>query len=168
MRIPEASAPDVKNKSWSVTARVTVPDRPGAPADGVLATLGGRFGGWGLLVLGGRPVFAYTLSNQEKDRVRVTARERLTPGRHTIKVDFVYDGGGIGKGALVTLVVDGRRVGETRVARTVRFRFSVDESFDVGADSGTPVVDDYRPPFAYGGKLDALTIELAGDATTPQ
>jgi arylsulfatase len=164
-RIPEASAPDTKNRSWSVTARVLVPD---GPADGVLATLGGRFGGWGLLVLGGKPVFAYALSNQEKDRVRVRGQRRLAPGRHIVRVDFAYDGGGIGKGAMATLVVDGRRAGEARIPRTARFRFSASESFDVGADTGTPVVDDYRPPFANGGKREALTIELKDDSAAPQ
>jgi arylsulfatase len=157
IRIPEASAPDVKNRSWSMTARVVVPDHP---ADGVLATQGGRFGGWGLLVLRGKPVFAYALSNQEKDRVRVGGANQLAPGRHTIRLDFDYDGGGIGKGGTATLFVDDQRTGQVRVPRTVSTRFSLDESFDVGADTGTPVVEDYRPPFAYGGKLEAFTIQL--------
>jgi arylsulfatase len=157
IRIPEASTPDVKNKSWSMTARVIVPDHP---ADGVLATQGGRFGGWGLLVLGGKPVFAYALSNQERDKFRVAGQSKLMPGPHMIRVDFAYDGGGAGKGGTATLFVDDQRVGQTRVSRTVPSRFSLDESFDVGADTGTPVIEDYRPPFAYGGKLDALTIDL--------
>ncbi len=156
-RIPEASAPDVKNKSWSVTARVDVPDHP---ADGVLATIGGRFGGWGLLVLGGKPVFAYAFSNQARDKFRVTAPGKLAPGRHTVRVDFAYDGGGMGKAGTATLLVDDRDVGKVRVERTVPVRFSLDESFDVGADTGTPVIDDYRLPFAYGGNLDALVIDL--------
>jgi arylsulfatase len=157
IRIPEASAPDVKSRSWSATAHVAVPDHP---ADGVLATLGGRFGGWALLVLKDKPVFAYALSNQERDKFRVTGHDKLAPGPHTIRVDFAYDGGGVGKGGMATLFVDDKPVGQSRIARTVPIRFSLDESFDVGADSGTPVVDDYRPPFVYGGKLDALTIDL--------
>jgi arylsulfatase len=157
IRIPEASAPDVKNRSWSVTARVILSD---PPTDGTLATLGGRFGGWGLLVLGGKPVFAYALSNQERDKTRLTGREKLTPGPHTIRADFSYDGGGPGKGGSVGLFVDDKRVGQTRITRTVPARFSLDESFDVGADTGTPVIDDYRPPFAFAGKLDSVVINL--------
>jgi arylsulfatase len=157
MRIPEASAPDVKNRSWSATARVNV---PGHPADGVLATLGGRFGGWALLVLKGRPVFAYALSNQDRDKTRVMGNGALTPGAHTIAVDFAYDGGGVGKGGTATLFVDGNEVGKSQIARTVANRFSLDESFDVGADSGTPVIEDYKPPFAYGGKLEVFNVEL--------
>ncbi|MBX3223821.1 MAG: arylsulfatase [Labilithrix sp.] len=157
LRIPEASAPDVKNRSWSATARVNVPKEHG---DGMLATLGGRFGGWGLLVLGERPVFAYSFSNQPNSKYRVTGDRKLTPGPHTIRVQFDYDGGGVGKGGTATLFVDDKQVGKGRIARTIPTRFSLDESFDVGADSGTPVIDDYKLPFAYGGKLDRLTIDL--------
>jgi arylsulfatase len=157
MRIPEASAPDVKNRSWSVTAHVDVPRHR---ADGVLATLGGRFGGWGLLVLGDKPVFAYAFSNQPTSKFKVTGDAKLTPGPHTIRVRFAYDGGGVGKGGTATMFLDDKQVGQVRVSRTIPTRFSLDESFDVGADSGTPVIDEYRLPFAYGGKLDALTIQL--------
>lgn len=157
IRIPEASTPDVKNRSWSMAARIVAPDHP---ADGTLATQGGRFGGWALLILRGKPVFAYALSNQHRDKFRVTAQDKLAPGPHTIRVDFSYDGGGLGKGGTVGLFVDDRQVGQSRIARTIPTRFSLDESFDIGADTGTPVIEDYRPPFAYGGKLDAFTIEL--------
>ena len=157
IRIPEASAPDVKNRSWSATARVVVPDHP---ADGMLATLGGRFGGWGLFVLGGKPEFAYAFSNQERDKFRVAGKDKLTPGPHAIRLEFAYDGGGMGKGGTATLFVDDKQVGQSRVSHTIPLRFSLDESFDVGADTGTPVVDEYRMPFAYGGKLEGLTIEL--------
>jgi arylsulfatase len=60
----------------------------------------------------------------------------------------------------VGLFVDDKRVGQTRITRTVPARFSLDESFDVGADTGTPVIDDYRPPFAFAGKLDSVVINL--------
>jgi arylsulfatase len=159
IRIPEGSTPDVKNKSYSVTAEVEI---PAGGAAGVLATQGGRFGGWGLLVLDGKPVFVHALSNQEPHKYRVASSQPLAPGKHTIRFDFKYEGGGIGKGGTGTLLVDGAKVGEGRIPQTVRARFSLDETFDVGEDTGTPVVEDYatKMPFRFSGKLEKLTIDL--------
>ncbi|HJY82935.1 MAG TPA: arylsulfatase [Candidatus Binatia bacterium] len=159
IRIPEATAPDIKNKSYSVTAEVEVPD---GGASGVLATQGGRFGGWGLLVLDGKPMFVHAFSNQEQHKYRVAANQKLSPGKHTLRFDFKYDGGGIGKGGTGTLLVDGQQVAQGRIERTIRGRFSLDETFDVGEDSGTPVIEEYaaQMPFKFTGTLEKLTIDL--------
>ena len=158
-RIPEGSTPDVKNKSYRITADVEIPD---GGANGVLATQGGRFAGWGLLVLDGKPVFVHAGSNQAKHKYRVAADQKLAPGKHTITFDFAYDGGGVGKGGTGTLSVDGKKVAEGRIERTVGRRFSFDETFDIGEDTGTPVVEDYadKMPFKFTGKLEKLVIEL--------
>lgn len=161
IRIPEGNTPDVKNKSFSVTANV---DIPAGGADGMLATQGGNFGGWGLFVDGGKPGFVYAFSNQPEHKFRVAATERLTPGKHIIRIDVDYDGGGRGKGALGKLLVDGKQVAEGRIDNTIANRFSLDETFDVGEDTGTAVVTDYaaRMPFKFTGTLDKLTIDLKG------
>lgn len=158
-RIPEGSAPDFKNKSWSIAAEI---EAPSGGADGVLATMGGRFGGWGLFVLDGKPQFVYALSNQPQHKFRTEAPARLGPGKHTVRVDFVYDGGGIGRGATVRLWVDQKQVAEGRVDRTVVVRFSLDETFDIGEDTGTPVVEDYvdKMPFKYEGTLYKFHVVL--------
>ena len=175
IRIPEANSPDVKNKSFHITADVEIPE---GGADGVLATQGGRFGGWGLLVLDGKPMFAYAYSNQDgdkypdqkKSKTRIAGGEKLTPGKHTISFDFVYDGGGIGKGGRGTLSVDGNKVAEGRIEKTAPFRFSLDESFDVGEDTGTPVIDEYdaKMPFKFSGTLKKVEVKLDADQLTPQ
>jgi arylsulfatase len=159
VRIPEGTTPDVKNKSYSLTADVEI---PAGGASGVLATQGGRFGGWGLLLLDGKPVFVHALSNQPQHKFRVASNQALTSGRHTLRFDFIYDGGGIGKGGTGVLSVDGVKVAEGRIERTVRARFSLDETFDVGEDTGTPVIEDYadRMPFRFNGKLVKFTIDL--------
>jgi arylsulfatase len=159
VRIPEGTTPDVKNKSYSVTAEVEIPT---SGARGVLATQGGRFGGWGLLVLDGRPVFVHAFSNQPSHKYRVASPERLAPGRHTIRFEFAYDGGGIGKGGTGTLSVDGRQVAQGRIERTVGVRFSLDETFDVGQDTGTPVLEEYgsQMPFTFTGTLAKVTIDV--------
>ena len=140
-RIPEGSAPDTKNRSFSITANVEIPT--GGQSRGILATMGGRFAGWALLLTDGKPMFAYALSNQGAHKWKVAGADRLASGKHTLRVDFKYDGGGVGKGATATLFVDGRQIGETRIPQTVVRRFSLDETFDVGEDTGTPVIEDY-------------------------
>jgi len=159
VRIPEGATPDLKNKSYSLTAEVEIPK---GGASGVLATQGGRFGGWGLLVLEGKPVFVHALSNQAQHKYKVASKEALATGRHTIRFDFAYDGGGGGMGGLGTLTVDGKKAAEGRIDKTVRARFSLDETFDVGMDTGTPVVEEYasQMPFKFTGTLDKFTIDL--------
>ena len=122
VRIPEGSAPDFKNKSYRITAEVEIPE---SGAEGVLMTQGGRFNGLGLYLLQGKPVFHYNLVGV--DRTTIAAKDALTPGKHTIALDFKYDGGGIGKGGLVTLTVDGKEVADGKLARTIPFRVSADE-----------------------------------------
>jgi arylsulfatase len=176
IRIPEANSPDVHNKSFHITADVEIPQ---GGADGVLATQGGRFGGWSLLVLDERPMFAYAYTNQDgakypkqrPDKTRIAGTEKLTPGKHTIAFDFKYDGGGLGKGGAGTLAVDGKKVVESRIEQTSPVgKFTLDESFDVGQDTGTPVIDDYdaKMPFKFTGKLEKVEIRLGPDELTPQ
>jgi len=175
IRIPEANAPDIKNKSFHVAADVEIPQ---GGADGILVTQGGRFGGWGLLVLDDKPMFAYAFSNQDgdkypnqkKSKTRISGGEKLAPGKHTISFDFTYDGGGIGKGGRGTLAVDGIKVAEGRFEKTLPFRFSLDESFDVGQDTGSPVIDEYdaKMPFKFSGILKKVEVKLGADQLSPQ
>jgi arylsulfatase A-like enzyme len=159
-RIPEGSAPDFKNKSWVIAADVVIPE--GGNASGVLATIGGRHGGWALLMQDGKPGFAYAYSNQPEHKYRVASDQPLAPGPHVVRFAFKYDGGGLGKGATGTLFVDGRQVAEGKIPQTIRARFSLDETFDVGADTGTPVVEDYvdKMPFAFTGTLRKFVVVL--------
>ena len=175
IRIPEANAPDIKNKSYRITAEVEIPK---GGAEGILATQGGRFGGWGLMVLDGKPMFAYAYSNQDntrnpnanKSKWRFVGNQKLTPGVHTIAFDFTYDGGGIGKGGNGTLLVDGTKVAEGRMEKSLPFRFSLDESFDVGQDTGTPVIDEYdaKMPFAFTGTLRKVEFKLGPPTSLTQ
>jgi arylsulfatase len=159
VRIPEGSAPDFKNKSWTAAAEVSIPD---SGASGVLATMGGRFGGWVLLMRDNKPEFAYALSNQPDHKYRIISDQPLSAGDHLIRVKFDYDGGGIGKGAAGTLLVDEKQVAQGRIPRTIGVRFSLDETFDVGEDMGTPVLEDYadKMPFAFTGTLKKFVVVL--------
>lgn len=159
VRIPEGSAPDFKNKSWTIAAEIAIPQ---GGANGVLATIGGRFGGWALLVMDGKPVFAYALSNQPDHKFRVASDQRLPAGNHVLRVKFEYEGGGIGKGANATLLVDEKQVAQGRIPQTLPCRFSLDETFDVGQDTGTPVLEEYadKMPFRFTGTLKQFAVVL--------
>jgi len=154
VRIPEGSAPNFKNQSWTITADVD------GGSNGVLATMGGYFGGIALLVKNNKPMFIYRLSNQPKHLTRVEGTKTLTPGKHVISADFKYDGGGTGKGATVILSVDGNKVGEGKIGATVGARFSLDETWDIGLDTGTPLdFDTYDVPFKFNGKINKVTVD---------
>jgi len=159
IRIPEGSAPDVKNKSWTVAAEITIPQ---GGANGVLATIGGRYGGWALLMQDNKPLFAYAFSNQPDHKYRVASDQPLAAGNHIIRVKFTYDGGGIGKAATATLLVDEKEVAQGRIPQTIGVRFSLDETFDVGQDTGTPVLEEYeaKMPFPFTGTLTKLAVVL--------
>jgi arylsulfatase len=159
IRIPEGSAPDFKNKSWTLAAEVMIPQ---GGANGVLATMGGRFGGWALLLQDGKPEFAYALSNQPDHKFRAASNSPLAPGNHVIRVKFAYDGGGIGKGAAASLLIDEKEVAQVRIPQTVAVRFSLDETFDIGEDTGTPVLESYddKMPFRFTGELKKFAVVL--------
>ncbi len=155
-RIPEGAAPDVKNKSFRITAEVVLAkDRE----QGVVLTQGGLSGGYALLFQDGKPVFHYNMVNVV--HYNIAAKNTVAPGRHTIVFDFKYDGGGIGKGGTATLSVDGRQVAQGRIDNTIPGRFSFDETFDVGEDTGTPVNEDYNVPFKFTGKIEKVVVTLS-------
>jgi arylsulfatase A-like enzyme len=159
IRIPEGSAPDFKNKSWTIAAEVTIPQ---GGANGVLATMGGRYGGWALLMQNGKPEFAYAYSNQPQHKYRVISDQPLAPGNHIVRVKFDYAGGGIGKAATATLLVNEQQVAQGQIPQTIAVRFSLDETFDVGEDTGTPVLEDYedKMPFRFTGTLKRFVAVL--------
>jgi hypothetical protein len=162
VRIPEGTAPDFKNKSYRITAEVEIPE---SGAQGVLMTQGGRFNGLGLYLLQGKPVFHYNLVGV--DRTTIAAKDALNPGKHTIIVDFKYDGGGIGKGGVAIMTVDGAEVANGKLTRTIPFRVSADETLDIGEDTGTPVSEDYHVPFKFC-TLDKFVFDLGEAGLSPQ
>lgn len=156
VRIPEGAAPDIKNRSFSVTAEVEV---KGAGEEGVLVTQGGRFSGWALFFKDGIPVFDYNLAGVAQ--YRIACEHPVTAGKHTVVADFNYEGGKeLGKGGTLTILVDGSKAGEGKIERTLPFRLSLDETLDIGEDTGTAVCDDYEVPFRFNGVLRKLTIDL--------
>jgi hypothetical protein len=154
--IPDSNSPSILDKSYTITADVDIPQGGG---DGMIVTAGGRFGGYGLYILKGKPMFTYNFLELAKDHWR--GSDSLTQGKHTIVFDFVYDGPGLGKGGKGTLSVDGKTVATQTIAHTIPLLSVADETFDVGADTRTGVDDgDYQVPFAFNGKINDVTFKL--------
>jgi Sulfatase len=154
--LPESDAPSVLNKSYTITAEVDVPQ---GGAEGMLVTEGGRFGGYGLYLLKGKPVFLYNFLDLK--RFRWEGKDALAPGKHSIVFEFKYDGPGFGKGGTGVLKVDDKEVATNKIPHTIPFIIALEETFDVGVDTRTGVEDkDYQVPFRFTGKLDKLTAKL--------
>jgi hypothetical protein len=172
--IPHGDAPSLLNTLYTITAEVEIP--PGG-AEGMLQTNGGRFGGYGFYLLKNKPVFTWNLLDLK--RVRWEGPE-LSPGKHTLEFNFKYDGlgfatlafnnlSGIGRTGTGELKVDGKVVATQKMERTVPLILQWDETFDLGADTGTSVDDrDYQVPFKFTGKLNKLTIALDRPKLTPE
>jgi len=151
---------NIKNRSHTITAEVDIPK---SGAKGVLLAQAGRFGGWSFYLKDGKPTYTYNWLGLQ--RYTVAAKEALPAGKATIRYEFAYDGGGVGKGGTGTLFVNGKKVATGRIDRTQCCAFSADEGADVGADEGTPVTEAYKVPFKFTGKIGKVTIEL-GDVKT--
>jgi arylsulfatase A-like enzyme len=160
-RLSESSVLNIKNKSHSITAELVVPDNGGA--EGVIVAQGGSIGGWSLYAKDGRPKYCYNLLGVR--RFYVAGDRPLPPGTHQVRAEFVYDGGGLGKGGDVTLFVDGESVGAGRVDATAAMIFSADDTCDVGMEGGAIVTDDYGAhDNAFTGEVAWVQIDIGDDA----
>ncbi|GAA1789995.1 arylsulfatase AtsD [Agromyces lapidis] len=158
-RLSENSVVSIKNKSFSVTAEVEVPE---GGANGVIIAQGGRFGGWSLYVKDGTLKFVYNVLGIQEFATAATSA--VPAGTHQVRMEFAYDGGGLAKGGTVTLFHDGAEVGTGRVGATQPLVFSADETTDIGYESGTPVTDDYTTQSSrFTGKLHWVQIDLGDD-----
>ncbi|TWU34533.1 Arylsulfatase [Novipirellula aureliae] len=154
--LPNGDAPNILAKSYSITADVEVPEGGG---DGMIVTCGGRFGGYGLYLLKGKPVYVYNFLGIND--YRWAGEQTLTPGKHTIMFDFKYDGPGMAKGGSGKLYVDGKEVFGGTIPHSIPAILTIDESFDIGMDTRTGVNDkDYQLPFRFNGKIDKVVVKL--------
>ena len=173
--IPQGDAPYLLDTSYTITADITIPE---GGAEGMIATSGGRFAGWGFYILDGKPVFLWNLLDLE--RIKWEGKAPLSPGRHVLEFDFKYEGlglgtmaynsfSGIGKGGVGTLKVDDEVVQTTRMEKTIPIILQWDESFDIGSDTLTGVNDaDYLPPFPLTAELNKLTIAIDRPQLSPE
>jgi Sulfatase len=163
IRLSENSVLSIKNKSFSVTAEVVVPD-PGANGrlSGTILAQGGAIGGWSLYAKEGRAKFAYNLLGIKT--FTTEASEPVPAGKHQVRAEFAYDGGGFAKGGTVSLYYDGHKVGEGRVDATQPFIFSADEGVDVGCETGTAVAPECSVESSgFTGQINWVELKVGGD-----
>jgi arylsulfatase len=158
-RLSENSILNIKNKSYSVTAEIVVPD---SGAEGVIIAQGGSVNGWSLYAKDGKLKYCYNYFGIVISYVESTVP--IPSGQHQVRMEFKYDGGGLGKGGLVTLYTDGNKTGEGRIEHTVPLAFSADETCDLGEDNGSPVSPDYGPKGnKFSGEVNWVQIDLGSD-----
>jgi len=163
-RLTENCVLNIKNRSHSVTAEIVVPDSK--PAEGVIVAHGGNIGGWSLYTKGGKLKYCYNLLGIRY--FYTEASTALNSGEHQVRMEFAYDGGGLGKGGTATLYVDGKKAGDGRVDATAAGVFSADDGCDIGRDTGSPVSQDYGPVNnAFNGVVKGVQLAIAGDITAP-
>jgi arylsulfatase len=161
-RLSENSVLNVKNKSHSITAEIVVPTNG---AEGVIVAQGGNIGGWSLYAKGGKLKYCYALLGIYQ--FYAESAGPLPPGQHQVRMEFAYAGGGLGKGGLVSLFVDGKKVGEGKVAATAAMIFFADDGCDVGVDNGSPVSPDYASRGnQFNGTVKGVQLAIAEDAVS--
>jgi len=144
------------NKSFALTAEVVVPE---AGAEGVILASGGITGGFSLYAIGGKLKYCYNFLGLKYFFVEST--QKIPSGKHQVRMEFAYDGGGLAKGGRVTLYTDGQKVGEGRVEMTQPYCYSTDETVDVGVEAGSPVSPDYGPKGnAFNGEVNWVEIDV--------
>jgi arylsulfatase len=147
---------NVKNRSLSITADVEIPQ---GGANGVILAQGGRFGGQSLYLKDGKPTYCYNFLGLQE--FKVSAPQALVAGKATIRMNFDYDGGGIGKGGTATLLVNGEKVASGRIEHSQPIMFSADETAGVGMDDATPVTADYKErDNAFTGKILKVVVDV--------
>jgi arylsulfatase A-like enzyme len=148
---------NTKNRSHTITAEVEIPK---GGANGVVLAQAGRFGGWSLYLKDGKPTYHYNFLGLT--RFTIAAATPVPAGKATIRYEFAYDGGGLAKGGLGTIFVNGTKVAEGRIERTQPMAFSGDEGADVGEDGETPVTEDYgiTAPYKFTGRIDKVTVDV--------
>jgi arylsulfatase len=161
-RLSENSVLNLKNKSHSVTAEIVVPT---TGAEGVIVAQGGNIGGWSLYAKGGKLKYCYNLLGIYQ--FYAESGSVLPAGEHQVRMEFAYAGGGLGKGGAVSLYVDGKKVGEGKVAATAAMVFSADDGCDVGVDNGSPVSPDYGSRGnEFSGHVKGVQLAIAEDAVS--
>jgi arylsulfatase len=158
-RLSENSVIVIKNKSHAITANIVVAQ--GKKAEGTIVSQGGKFGGWSLYAKNGKAKYCYNYMSLES--FYVESDREIPAGEHQVRMEFTYDGGGLGKGGTAALFIDGKKAGEGRVKATAMAIFSCDETLDLGEETGTAVADDCTVPNRFNSAIQLVQIDAKLD-----
>jgi arylsulfatase len=148
---------NLKNKSHSVTANIVVPQKG---AEGVIIAQGANIGGWSLYAKEGKLKYCYNWSGLK--HFIVGSDKAMPAGEHQVRMEFKYEGGGLGKGGVATLFIDGKKAGEGKIDATLAMIFSADDGLDVGEDTGAPVSPEYGSSHnAFNGEIKGIQLAIA-------
>jgi arylsulfatase len=158
-RLQEHVIIQTHNKSYSLTAEIEVPE---SGANGVIVSMGAGIGGWSFYAMDGKLKHCYNFFGIEN--YFAEGKQAISAGKHQVRMEFTYDGGGLAKGGSVSLFVDGKKDGESRVDMTVPMLFGTD-TCDVGKDAGSPVSPDYGPKDnEFSGTVNWVQIDIDENA----
>jgi len=162
-RLDYGMVPALGGRSHKITADLNVP----RGASGVIAAMGGRYGGFALYVKDGRLVYE---NNSFTDvHEKLVSSQSLPSGKVEVTTVFTVNAAapstsvvpsGDAKPGTAEMFINGKKVGETRFSRFGGFRSSHYETFDVGQDTGAPVSNDYTAPNPFTGVVEKVTIDL--------
>lgn len=164
VRIPESSAPNTKNRSWSMTAEIEIPDQGAA---GPIVAMGGDTNGWSLYIKEDKVTFCYNLSAVQYTFIR--SEKTISPGKHFISYEFEKTGDEqFGAGGNGRIFLDGEKVAESFIPKTAAFGYSLDETFDIGCDKGAPVTNEYKALANFTGKIIKVDFDLKPDFSSDE
>ncbi|HUD90090.1 arylsulfatase [Sphingobium sp.] len=147
-------APSLVARSFAITADLT-------GGNGVIAAVGSSQGGWCFALEDGRPVIHHALSVMPADQFHLVSSDTIKPGQPAkVMFNFDYDGGGAAKGGLLSILIDGRKVAEKRIERTIINPSPHAENFDIGLDTGIPVIETTKGSGSFTGDLKKLVFDL--------
>ncbi len=161
--VPGNAAPHLVNVAHSVSVHATMPD---GGADGVLFSMGGNDGGFSFYIQDGTLTYGYNYVADQ--RFKVQADSALPDGSHIFSFEFAPTGEadiphGKGVPATITLFVDGAPVGSGELPVTIPLSLGLAAGVSVGADSGSPVMTDYAPPFRFAGTIHKALVDVSGE-----
>ncbi len=162
--VPGNAGPKVLNCAHSVSVDATVPE---GGAEGVLFAMGGNDGGFAFYVQNGKLTYGYNYV--ANSHFKVESSQPLPTGRHIFSVQFDPTGPpdlakGKGTPAKITLLVDGKPVGDGALPVTIPLSLGLSAGVSVGADPGSPTMPDYTPPFAFTGQVNKVLVDVTGEA----
>lgn len=158
-RVPEANAPDFKNKSFTIEADLSFAKNE--TPNGMILTMGGRFAGFGFWFENGKLVFGYA-NPRAVDYREVVSTEKISGGDHKVKLVFKSDfekTKKLGAGGTATLYVDGKQIASGKIDLTIPYRFTLTEYMDIGQDYGTTISPRYKPPFKLNGTVKKVVVD---------